>query len=134
MRSIKDWWKENPHKRKEYTDRYFKKNPLRACLYRKAMRMRKVNRTLGMECDVTIDGLIVIYNKQKGLCAISGRRLLLFANSTHRHAISVDRKKTEKGYRLKNIRFVTNQVNSARGTGTDAQLKAMCREILSFKK
>src|SRR5262245_52951864 len=71
-----------------------------------------------------------LYGKQGGMCALTGRRLL-FSRDLVPDMITIDRISPESGYVVGNVRFVTHQVNAARGGWTDDQLVSMCADVLN---
>lgn len=90
--------------------------------------------TRNLLCTITIEDLLALYVKQKGLCAVSGHWMTLL--STRRcdpEALSIDRIDNTHGYESDNIRLVTARVNYAIGPeGLDTYLD-LCREILRYR-
>lgn len=79
---------------------------------------------------LTAHGLVTIWDKQEGLCALTKFPMVLRPGKQHLMSASVDRINCKKGYTLSNVRFVTVQVNSAKLFGTDDELIAMCKAVL----
>lgn len=92
----------------------------------------KINsiRIRAKDTDLTCKQLKAMYIKQRGKCALTGRYMCLLGKYSY-DSLSVDRKNPQKGYTIRNVRLVTWQANAARGSGTDAQLLAFCRDVLS---
>jgi hypothetical protein len=75
----------------------------------------------GSKCDITIDDLVVMFRKQKGLCLISDARMKLGMETRTAmgvegrdpEALSIDRIDSARGYELDNMRLVTYIVNIA---------------------
>lgn len=96
---------------------------------------RLKTRTAGVtECDLTFEQLKRLYHKQKGLCVLTGRQLYIGGRGHSLDALSIDRKNQKKGYTIRNVRLVTWQANSARNSGSDAQLVAFCRDVLKYAR
>lgn len=102
--------------------------------YLRAKLHRLKTRTKGISfCDLTIDQLTALYNKQKGVCVLTGRKLCLKGKHSL-DSLSIDRKDQRKGYTIRNVRLVTWQANSARNSGTDKQLVSFCRDVLEYTR
>ncbi len=92
-------------------------------------------RTAGItECTLTFEQLRRMYNKQQGWCVLTGRSLYINGGKHSLDALSIDRKNQRKGYTIRNVRLVTWQANSARNSGTDAQLVDFCRDVLKYAR
>lgn len=100
-------------------------NPLKAGLKIKAMHCRKKGG------DVTPPQLLELYEKQNGICALTGRKMLIRTNSHHPDSLSVDRIKAGLPYTISNLRLVTWQANAARGAWTDEQLLSFCKDVIN---
>lgn len=86
------------------------------------------------DCDLTFEQLKRMYYKQGGQCVLTGRELYIGGRGHSLDALSIDRKNQRRGYTIRNVRLVTWQANSARNSGTDAQLVAFCRDVLKYTK
>lgn len=103
-------------------------NPLKAGLKIKAMHCRRKGG------DVTPPQLLELWNKQNGLCALTGRKMLIRTNDHDPDCVSVDRIEAGLPYTISNLRLVTWQANAARGAWTDAQLLSFCKDVVkSFR-
>lgn len=69
-------------------------------------RSQKYNR----ECDVDLEFLVDLYNKQEGLCPYSGRKMVFDINSPER--LSLDRKDSNQGYIKTNVVWCCWQANN----------------------
>lgn len=81
--------------------------------------------------DVTVKQLRGLWSLQKGRCALTGRKMLIANKKHHADCMSVDKIKHTQPYTLTNIRLVTWQANSARGSWSDRELIVFCKDILS---
>lgn len=104
--------------------------PLMRVCRRKSSRMNAVNHRKGVVGGITAGYLVDLFNKQDGKCALTGRSLVISPDSTNPNALSLDRIKLNLWYVPGNVRFITNQANSARGQGSDAQLIKFCKDVL----
>lgn len=81
---------------------------------------------------ITIADLEVLFNYQKGLCALSGVKMTWGQGSVKATSLSVDRIESNRGYHLDNIRFICHAVNAFRGNGTDAEMIEMAKAIVNL--
>ena len=88
-----------------------------------------------------IDGayLLEVWNKQDGVCAITGQEFDLSYESklqkgwSKHNAPSLDRIVPELGYTKGNVRIVAFQVNCAMGNYSDEEFYRMCQLALEYK-
>lgn len=85
----------------------------------------------GIFFSITAEDVQVIYERQGGMCSLTGRTLLWGLKGRHRDTLSMDRIKASLGYVPENIRLVTYQVNRARSDLSDTQLFRLCHLVLS---
>ncbi len=84
-----------------------------------------------MECSLSASDVLALFEKQNGLCALTGRPLVFGATYEQvRESLSIDRLDSNQGYVLGNIRLVTFQANFARNKYSDAELLSLCEDIL----
>lgn len=81
---------------------------------------------------MTTEYLRSLMADQNELCALSG---LPFERSgvsgvKHARSPSLDRIEPSMGYVIGNVRFLCDGLNSAKSTGTDEQLIALCRAVV----
>lgn len=83
--------------------------------------------------EVTIDQnyLMALYDKQEGLCALSGVRMTWATGKTAPTSISIDRIDGSKGYVDGNVRLVCVAVNAFRGIMNDQELLKMAKALVS---
>ena len=91
----------------------------------------------GLELNITKDDLQTIWNKQKGLCAVTKipmEKVRAVKTTRNRYKnlykASLDRIDSELGYTRKNVRFVCAHVNVMKMDLTDEQLKFWCKAIV----
>lgn len=81
---------------------------------------------------ITLKDLISIWDRQNGICAVSGVAMTHMRNAGRIHTnASVDRIDNAIGYTLGNIRLVCVRVNIMRGAMTDEELRSWCVSILA---
>lgn len=81
---------------------------------------------------LTTEDLLDIWNKQKGLCALSGFPMTYIFGEGRQHTnISIDRIDNTKSYEKDNIRLVCTIVNTMRNTLDDSELITWCRRIVN---
>lgn len=84
----------------------------------------------------TFEELKRIYNKQKGLCALSGIKMT-WVNGTKKPlptSLSIDRIKSGKGYTKKNVRLVCYSINSFRQSMVDSEMVEMAKAIVRHSR
>ncbi len=101
----------------------------------KAANTRDLSRVIPF--DITLSYLFLIYEQQQGRCALSGRKMTLGQSDNAlpgKDAMSIDRIEPALGYVKDNIRFVTHQVNIAKGRHSDDDLIELARNIVAHQK
>lgn len=86
--------------------------------------------------DITENHLYSVYENQGGKCAISGRQMTLGKPESglpDKDAMSIDRVIPSLGYTKGNVRFVTHQVNIAKGRYGDKDLIQLALDIVKFQ-
>jgi hypothetical protein len=73
-------------------------------------RRRTVDSDREFSDDVTVEALLEILKKQKGLCALSGIPMT-HGKTVMETAISIDRIDSSVGYRVNNIQLVCHRIN-----------------------
>lgn len=82
--------------------------------------------------DLTIDFLLYLYERQKGLCAISGIEMTHITGSGRIPTnISIDRIDSNKGYDENNVQLVCRQVNIMKSELSLDELKQWCFSIVN---
>ena len=91
----------------------------------------------GLEVTVTKEDVLALWDKQNGLCAVTGLpmekvKALKTTRARYKNVYraSVDRIDSEKGYTQDNIRMVCAHVNVMKMDLTDEQLKFWCESIV----
>lgn len=85
-------------------------------------------------CDLTVEYVKQLWEKQSGICPFTGWRLILPHNSDgwleyNPFNASLDRIDNTKGYIEGNVRFISVMANLARQTFTDEQLITFCKAV-----
>ena len=110
--------------RREYTKKYFNKMDIFKLRYRTSKQRSK---KMGWDFNITIENLIELYEKQKGLCYISGVELSLEKHSPR--TISLDRIDSSKGYVVGNVALCTDFINKSKSDYTLDEFKELILEI-----
>ena len=86
-----------------------------------------------LECDITIEFILYLLEKQKGRCAVTNVILeptaAINRNGYKPNTVSVDRIDSLKGYTKDNVRLVTTIYNTAKNMWTDNDVLEMCKEL-----
>lgn len=88
-------------------------------------RVRNMRRNINPE--ITIEWLRLLWDGQSGRCALTGRELDIRTAELD-HIIPRSRNGSDD---LENLRLLSPEANAAKGALTDAELIALCREILA---
>lgn len=88
---------------------------------------KKNAKTRGIKVEVTKEDILNIYEKQKGICAITGRKLTSIKNAgegrnRNLNNISIDRIDPKRDYVIDNIQLVTKIANSIKWTNTMTEM------------
>jgi len=93
-----------------------------------------------LEFAITIDDLIALYEKQKGLCVYSGVKLTHISYGTkgnnkckYPYNASIDRIDSSKGYIKENIQLVCCIVNFMKWDSSEDVFLKMCKKIVEHK-
>ena len=86
-------------------------------------------------CNLTVEFLKDLWDKQEGICPLTGWQLILanntakaFEDANPRNA-SLDRIDNSIGYMQGNVRFISVMANYARQTYTDDQVIEFCKAV-----
>jgi hypothetical protein len=81
--------------------------------------------------SISLDDVMSVYNKQEGLCALSGVEMTYnqFGGKCPSN-ISIDRIDSSKGYRADNIQLVCSLVNTMKMQYTKEELVFWCKKIV----
>ncbi len=86
------------------------------------------------EVAIRLDELFALWEKQNGLCAITGIRMTWGRGRIESTSLSLDRLDPDKGYSLDNVRLVCHAVNCFRGRMSDDEMFAMALAIVTSMK
>lgn len=80
------------------------------------------------DSNLTLEHLIEVWNKQKGLCAYTGVQLTLpsyknYRSVNYNHKASLDRIDSSKAYIIGNVQFVSYTMNNLKSNMTDEDLQ-----------
>lgn len=135
------WRAAHPDKVDLYHQRSYRRSRTKIRGYITVLLSQSRNRSKRMnlkECNLDLNYLCDLFKRQKGVCAISGTRMLFGKAKGRGHAhdktVSLDRIKPELGYVKGNVRFVTLWANVMRYQKSDNQLLDMCRLIVRHLK
>lgn len=81
----------------------------------------------GREYTITYDDIVTLYNKQRGLCALTGWELNCITRDPR--LISIDRIDSDKGYTLDNIHLVAWAANKAKLDVALPEFLELCRAV-----
>jgi hypothetical protein len=81
-----------------------------------------------MEFSITIEQLQEQWERQAGLCALTGVQLTMASKSTNRTA-SVDRIDSYRGYVVGNVQFVHKHINKMKNNLDEEYFVEMCKRV-----
>lgn len=103
---------------------------LKHCFYSAKSRAKK----LKIEFNLTLDYIKYLYNKQNGLCAISGIPMTYrYIDNSIDTGISVDKIDPCKGYVMGNVQLVCWAVNRMKWNMDLKKLLYFCRNIVEYQ-
>ena len=121
---LDDEYKKNKHK--QYAQDIQQSVDLRLKYVHNVARTRAKKK--GYTFNISASDLINLWDKQKGICAISKRNLSLETHS--KDIVSLDRIDNSIGYQADNIQLVSSTVNIMKGTLNMKELVGYCKDIL----
>lgn len=127
---MKKWYANNKDRAKENSNKW-RNETYRGYFNKKLTTTRTNAKKKGIECSVGAEYLESLYKSQGGVCALTGRKLVIGPSHMEKDALSLDRVDPAMGYVEGNIRLVTFQANSARGVWGDDALVEFCKDVLS---
>lgn len=82
--------------------------------------------------DLTLDGLKEMYDKQDGLCAITGfpMELVPAKRQMNPYCLSIDRIDSNGGYVSDNVQLVCTAANTMKGNLDYEELNKFCKAII----
>lgn len=87
-------------------------------------------RARGLDLQITKEQSEELFRTQKGICALSGRKLIIKSSSRSVGDASLDRIDSSLGYVDGNVQWVHKDVNMAKKSLSDSDFIAMCREVV----
>jgi len=83
--------------------------------------IKQRSKNYNRDCDVDLDFLVELFNKQEGICPYSGRKMVFDINSPER--LSLDRKDSNQGYIKTNVVWCCWQANNIKQDLSMEELK-----------
>jgi hypothetical protein len=121
----KERFAKNPEKRKAVINRYAEKHrekllaknrdykkTLKGCLAYKISHLKKAKRSRKLEVVIDVDFLLLLWEKQQGICAISSFPMRYPGGSLF--SVTVDRIDPKLGYTTDNVQLVCEGINFAK--------------------
>lgn len=102
---------------------------LERCLKNKVIDARKRATRKGVRCTITSQYIIGLFEKQNGLCAMTGWSLTFDRAHMRTTNVSIDRVKPSRGYVRGNCRLVCDVVNTSRWDMNDLVFVKMCTAV-----
>jgi len=99
------------------------------------LRAKARNKIKKYGCDITVEYLKDLWDKQNGICIFTKWKLILPTGTRKSWDInspfnaSLDRIDSSKGYIKGNVRFISVMANYAKNTFTDQQLIEFCKAV-----
>lgn len=95
-----------------------------------------------MDFNIDMKYIWMLFKKQKGLCALSGRTIELpaliktrhMANQGRNHTASLDRIDSNLGYIKGNVQWVHKDINFAKQSMTDEEFIELCSDVVKNHK
>lgn len=84
--------------------------------------------TRGIVWDLTIEDVWSLYEKQQGVCALSGLPIA-WSPVGNCHTASIDRVDSKKGYTTCNTQLLHKDVNMMKQSFSQEQFVALCRSV-----
>ena len=125
---------------KKQTDasRYKLMSDIRHLMTQRVKGARKRAKTKGFACEVDTQYLVDLYDKQEGLCAITGMKMSVQAITSSvgmcSDVVSLDRIDSSIGYLKGNVQLVCSDINIMKGTKNMDELIKSCISILKNNK
>jgi hypothetical protein len=103
--------------------------------------IQQAGKAKGLGFDLTIEFLWDLFEKQKGVCVLSGLPIVLDTAlgtlSTHgyqRKTASLDRINSSKGYTKDNVQWVHKDINQMKSSRTDQDFIALCKAVALYNE
>lgn len=135
--------KQNYYKKRSlYFEKQAREGNLKAILQHKINSYKHTAKDKKVDFNLTVDYLVELFNKQKGLCYYTGEKLdvvimlgrgqrkNLFSCPNH---FSLDRLIPKKGYIMGNVAWCTYQANTCKNQLSEEQFYSFCKEVLNYK-
>lgn len=95
----------------------------------------RTRRVTGLpECDLDGSYLVRLYHQQKGLCYYTGQQLIIAPRQQLLETVSIDRLTPNLGYTRGNVVLCAYEVNTSKGSRTEAEFYVFCEKVLLFRQ
>lgn len=90
----------------------------------------------GREFSIDVCDLEALYDKQRGICALTGETLTLpvKASGDFSYNVSIDRVDSKLGYTVCNIQLVTKEVNIHKFDMSNEAFVELCRKVVAYAR
>lgn len=100
--------------------------------YIKSARERK------LEFNLTIQDIVDLFAEQQGVCALTGRKLILPTTSklyrSNKYTASIDRINNDLGYTKENIQIIHKELNMVKWILSNDDFIKLCKEVTDYAK
>lgn len=86
-----------------------------------------------LEFNITLKDIWDLYEKQNGLCALTGEKLF-FDDGYKLGNLSIDRINSSKGYYKRNCQLVSKGINISKQTLSNKDFKELCIKVANYAK
>jgi hypothetical protein len=112
---------------------FLRQKSIRAYFGHMAETCRHRAKIKGWDFQIATDILVSLWQKQNGICALSGIAMTRIAGSGRLpYNVNVDRKDSSKGYIPGNVQLVCSAVNSIKSNLPDKDFVRLCKAIARY--
>lgn len=87
-----------------------------------------------MYCDIDIEFMRDMWNKQKGKCALTGIPMTIDKHGRTNTNVSIDRIDSNKGYTKDNVQLVCSAINFMKSNLVLSEFEYYCKAVVDYKK
>lgn len=87
-----------------------------------------------MYCDIDLEFMRELWNKQKGKCALTGIQMTTDKHGRTNTNVSIDRIDSTKGYTKDNVQLVCSVINFMKSNLKLSDFEYYCKAIVDYKK
>jgi len=113
-------------------------------IQKRADAKKRCNKNKKIDFDISIEDWITQYEKQNGICALTGITMTweyssdenkdFYSSVKYPHNLSPDRIDSKKGYTKDNLQFVCNRVNAMKNNMDTEELLDFCEKIVEHMR